>query len=104
MHAAADNTISARSRQAAIPAHSPAGKLITTWSQRRRQFTPWAFRHLRAVAVTRLAVGIFLVGVGAMLISLSHDRWDAIPLAGAALLLAIGSLDMSAARYASRRG
>ncbi len=102
MNATADTTTTPQSPHAS-PMHPPAGKLVSIWLQARRRFTPWAYPRLRALAVTRLAVGIFLVGLSAVLIADGHDGWAAIPLAGAALHLAIGFLDMSAARFASRR-
>jgi hypothetical protein len=93
MYALKDNTT----------AHSPAGKLVGAWARGRRQISPWAYPRLRALAVTRLTVGIFLIVVGALLVSHGHDGWAAVPFAGAALLLAIGSLDMAAARSAAPR-
>ncbi len=103
MYATADNTTTSQTQQPTNPTDSPAGKLVRTWAQGRRRFTPVAYPRLRALAVTRLAVGIFLVGLGAVLISHGDEGWAAIPLAGAALNLAIGSLDMGAARLASRQ-
>jgi hypothetical protein len=84
-------------------ARPPASNLVTIWAQGRRRITPSAYPRLRALGVIRLAVGIFLVGLGAVLISLGHAGWAAIPLAGAVLNLAIGSLDTTAARYAHPR-
>jgi hypothetical protein len=93
MYALKDNTA----------AHQASSKLVATWARGRRQVTPWAFPRLRALAVTRLTVGIFLTVVGAVLIAYGHDGWAAVPFAGAALLLTIGSLDMAAARSAAPR-
>jgi hypothetical protein len=84
-------------------AHSPTSKLVATWARGRRQITPWAFPRLLFLAVTRLTIGIFLVGVGAVLVARGHDGWGAVPFAGAALLLAIGSLDMAVVRSAAPR-
>jgi hypothetical protein len=46
----------------------------------------------------RFAVGIFLVGVGALVLSRGHYGLAAVPLAGAALLFSIAYLDMTVAR------
>jgi hypothetical protein len=101
MLAPADNPTTSPSQQTANPTHPTAGKLVSMWSQGRRRFTPYAYPRLRALAITRLAISVFLVG--AVLMSHSHDGWAAIPLAGAVLLFAVGSLDMSASRLASRK-
>jgi hypothetical protein len=84
-------------------AHPPASNLVAAWARGRRQVTPWAYPRLRALGAIRLAVGIFLTVLGALLISHGHDGWAAVPFAGAALNLAIGSLDTTAARYAAPR-
>jgi len=84
-------------------AHRPASKLVASWARGRRQITPWAYPRLRALGAIRLAVGIFLTVLGALMVSDGHDGLAAIPFAGAALLLAIGALDTAAARYASPR-
>ena len=103
MRAAADNTTTSLSAQAASPAHRPAGRLVSSWSQGRRRFTPYAYPHLRGLGVTRLAVGLFLAALGAVFISQDHDGLAIVPLAGAALVLAIGCLDLRAARLTPRR-
>jgi hypothetical protein len=78
-------------------AHPPASNLATAWARGRRQNTPWAYPHLRALGALRLTIGLFLTGVGAVLIAHGHDGWAAIPFAGAALHFAIGGLDTTAA-------
>jgi hypothetical protein len=93
MYALKDNTT----------AHPPASNLIAIWARGRRKNTPWAYPHLRALGALRLAIGIFLTGVGAVLLSQGHDAWAAVPFAGAALHFLIGSLDTTAARYAPHR-
>jgi len=84
-------------------AHPPASNLATAWARGRRQHTPWAYPHLRALGALRLTIGLFLAGVGAVLIAHGHDGWAAVPFAGAALHFAIGSLDMTAACSAAPR-
>jgi hypothetical protein len=103
MQALTDNTTGRTGDQVAGPAHRPAGNLVSSWARGRRRITPWAYPYLRALGVTRLAVGVFLAGVGALLLSHGHDGWAAIPFAGAALLFLIGSLDTAAARTAPPR-
>jgi hypothetical protein len=88
---------------AAGPAYRPARTLVSMWAQGRRRITPWAYPHLRALGAVRLAVGAFLVVVAALLVSRGYIGWAAIPLAGAALNLAIGGLDTMAAHPASPR-
>jgi hypothetical protein len=97
MHAVADNTTTSQSQ---LP---PPSKLVRGWLKGRSQYTPWAPSRLRRLAVVRLAVSVFLVGLGATLISYHHDLMAVIPLAGAALVFTIGSLDLRASRYVSRR-
>ena len=79
----------------------PASDLVSSWARARRENTPRAYRHLRGLAAIRFAVGVYLTGLGAVMLSYGHDRLAAIPFAGAALLFAIASLDFSAARTAS---
>jgi hypothetical protein len=98
MHAPTDNTASSRPEQVADPTHPPASSLVSTWARGRRQITPWAYPRLRALAAVRFAVGIFLVGVGALVLSRGHYGLAAVPLAGAALLFSIAYLDMTVAR------
>jgi len=84
-------------------AHPPASKLVAAWARGRRQFTPWAPPRLRALGAIRLAVGIFLTILGALMVSYGHDGLAAVPFAAAPLLFAIGALDTAAARYAPPR-
>ena len=72
-----------------------------SWARRRREITPRAYRHLRGLAAIRFAVGVYLTGLGAVMLSYGHDGLAAIPFAGAELLFAIALLDFSAARTAS---
>ena len=97
MHAVADNTTTSQSQ---LP---PPSKLVRGWLNGRSQYTPWAPARLRLLAIVRLAVSVFLVGLGAVLIAYHHDLMAVIPLGGAALVVTIGSLDLRASRYASRR-
>jgi hypothetical protein len=103
MHAPHDNTTASRFDQVADPAHSPASKLVSSWARGRRQITPWAYQRLGAIAAVRFAVGIFLVGLGVLLLSHGHHGWAALPLVFAALHFAIASLDTTVARSASVR-
>ena len=98
-----DNTTAWRSEQVADPRHPAASNLASIWAQGRRQITPWAYRYLPALAAVRITVGLFLVGLGALFLSQSHDGYAAIALAGAALTLSIGFLDGTAARSARPR-
>jgi hypothetical protein len=95
MHALKDNISPEQCEQVAGPTRRPARNLVSIWARGRRQITPWAYPHLRALAATRLAVGAFLVVLGALLLSHGHSGWAVIPLAGAALNLSIGGLDMT---------
>ena len=79
----------------------PASNLVSSWARGRREITPWAYRHLRGLAAIRFAVGVYLTGLGAVMLSYGHDRLAVIPFAGAAVLFAIAWLDFSAARTAS---
>ena len=98
MHAPHDNTTASRFDQVADPTHSSAGKLVRIWARGRRQITPWAYPRLRALAAVRFAVGIFLVGLSALMLSRGYSGWVALPLAGAALNLSIAYLDITVAR------
>jgi hypothetical protein len=101
MDALKDNTAALES--VASPTHPPASKLVATWARGRRQITPWAYPRLRALGALRLAIGIFLIGVGALLAAHGHAGWATVPFAGAALHLAIGGLDTTAARSVHSR-
>ena len=103
MHAPHDNTTASRFDQVADPAHSSASKLVRIWARGRRQITPWAYPRLRALAAVRCAVGIFLAGLGVLLLSHGHHGWASLPLAFAVLHFAIASLDITVARSASLR-
>ncbi|HUC22636.1 MAG TPA: hypothetical protein VMA73_08010 [Streptosporangiaceae bacterium] len=103
MQALTDNTTGWPGDQMAGPTHRPASNLASSWARGRRRITPWAYPHLRALGATRLAIGLFLTVLGALLLAHGHDGWAAIPLAGAALHFSIGGLDMSAAGIASSR-
>jgi hypothetical protein len=81
----------------------PTSKLVSAWAQGRRNYTPWAYPRLRALAAVRFTVGVFVVGVGAVLMSRGYDALAAVPLAGAVVLFTIASLDLSAARSAAPR-
>jgi hypothetical protein len=100
MHTPTDNTTASGSEQGTEPTKPPARNLVSIWAQGRRRFTPWAYPRLRALAVARLVIGIFVAGVGAVLDSRGHYGWAAIPLAGAVLLFSIAYLDNAAARSA----
>jgi len=57
-----------------------------------------AYPRLRALAAVRFAVGIFLVGLSALMLPRGYSGWVALPLAGAALNLSIAYLDITVAR------
>jgi hypothetical protein len=78
------------------------GNLPTAWGQGRRQVTPWAYPHLRSLGITRLTIGVPLMGVAAWLIS-RGDGFAVIPMAASVLLIAIGSLDLIARRASRSR-
>ena len=103
MHAPHDNTTASRFDQVADPTHSSASKLVRIWARGRRQITPWAYPRLRALAAVRFAVGIFLIGLGTVMVSYGHPGLAAVPLAGAALVFSIACLDFTAARSAHPR-
>jgi hypothetical protein len=98
-----DNTTGLRSEQAAGPTHPPASSLVSMWARGRRRITPWAYPRLRALAAVRFAIGIFLAGLGAVLLSRAYSGWAVLPLVGAALNLSIAYLDSAAARFAAPR-
>jgi hypothetical protein len=103
MYAPTDNSTSPRTGQAAYRAHRLGSNLVSTWARGRRQITPYAYPRLRALAAVRFAVGIFLVGLGAVMLSQGHPGWAVIPLAGSVLLFTIASLDFAAARSLPHR-
>ena len=98
MRAPNDTTTPSRSEQVADPMHPPARNVVSIWARGRRQITPWAYPRLRALAAVRFAVGIFLVGLSALMLSRGNSGWVALPLAGAALNLSIAYLDITVAR------
>jgi hypothetical protein len=98
MRALNDTATPSRSEQVADPTHPPASKLTSNWARGRRQITPWAYPHLRALAAVRFTIGIFLVGLGTLMLSHGHSGLAAVPLAGAALLFSIAYLDFTVAR------
>jgi hypothetical protein len=65
-----------------------------------RLITPWGYRHLRTVAGVRLAVGIFLTCLGAVMLSRGVYGLAALPLAGAAVHFSWGSWQLAIARSA----
>ena len=99
-----DNATLSGSEQVDDPTQRPASHLVRSWARGRRQITPWAYPRLRGLAAVRFIVGIFLVGLGAVLISIGDYGIAALPLAFAALHFTIGYLDISVARSASLRG
>jgi hypothetical protein len=103
MYATQNNTKIPGPEQSADATQPAARGLVAAWARGRSRITPWAYPYLRALGVLRLTVGLFVTVVGVVLISRGHDGLAAIPLAGAVLLFAIGSLDTAAARYAHRR-
>jgi hypothetical protein len=103
MQATNDTITSRQSEQVTDQTHRPASDLASAWARGRRRLTPWAYSHIRALATLRLTIGLFLAGVGALLIAHGHDGWAVIPLAGAALHFSVGSLDMTVIRYARPR-
>jgi hypothetical protein len=103
MQASTHNTTASRSEQIADLTGPPAGNLVAIWTRGRRRITPWAYPRLRALAAVRFVVGIFLTGLGALMLSHGHDGWAPIPLAGAVLVFSIACLDMAAARSAAPR-
>jgi hypothetical protein len=103
MNATTHNTATSLSEQLTDTAQRPTSKLVSAWAQGRRNYTPWAYPRLRAFAAVRFAAGIFVVVVGAVMLSLGYDGLAAVPLAGAVVLFTIASLDLSAARSAAPR-
>jgi hypothetical protein len=103
MQVLTDNTTLRASDQVAGQTHRPASNLVRSWARGRSRITPWAYPYLRALGVTRLAIGVFLTVLGALVLVHGDDVWAAIPLAGAALHFSIGGLDLTAARTALPR-
>jgi hypothetical protein len=69
----------------------------------RRVLPPWEFRHLRAWASARIAGGIALVGLGALMLAYASYGWAAFWLVLAALAFAGGCCELAIARSASAR-
>jgi hypothetical protein len=88
--------------EGANPMQPSASNLTIMWARGRRQITPWAYPHLRALAAIRFVVGIFLAGIGGLMLARGYG-WAALPLAGAALHFAIAYRDITAARSAPVR-
>ncbi len=103
MNAPNGPTTPSLSEQAASPAQPPARGMVSSCARGRRQITPWAYPHLRALAVIRYAVGIFLTAISIPLLSHGQQGWAALTLVGAALVFSIASLDIAAARIARVR-
>jgi hypothetical protein len=95
MYATTDSTTRSGSDQAPLP---HASSLATRWARGRRRITPWAYPYLRALGAVRLTVGTFLVVLAAILIAHGYSPYAVLVLVGAALNLALGSLDTAAAR------
>jgi hypothetical protein len=100
MYAPTHGTTRSGSEQAAQPHVS---HLVAKWAQGRRRITPWAYPYLRALGALRLTLGILLAVAAGLVMSRGYGTYAAILLAGAALHLAIGSLDTAGARAAHPR-
>jgi hypothetical protein len=98
-----DNASLSRSGQVGGPTPRPASYLVRSWARGRRQITPWAYPRLRALAAVRLIVGIFLAGLGAVMISSGYSGIAALPLVFAAVHFSIAYLDITVARSAPPR-
>ena len=94
--------------------HAPDDSTTPLQSLMRRTMLPWEYRHLRAVASVRFAVGGFTLALGLVLLSLGrqaetgHDRRKCYGLAAWFLMLAAlqffgGSMEMKMARSAPPR-
>jgi hypothetical protein len=69
----------------------------------RRVFPSWEFRHLRVWAGARMAGGIVLVGLGALMLAYRSYGWAAFWLVLAALAFAGGYWELTIARSAPAR-
>ncbi len=69
----------------------------------RRVFPPWEYRHLRAWAGARIAGGIVLAGLGALMLAYGSYGWAALWLVLAALAFAGGYWELTIARSAPAR-
>jgi hypothetical protein len=91
--------------QTASPSRPAGNALVSGWARGRRQVTPWwGYKALTVLAVVRFTVGICMLGIGTVLAAVDHSGWAVVPLAGAAVLLTIASLDAGVVRSASHRG
>ena len=63
----------------------------------RRVFPPWEYRHLRAWAGARIAGGLVLAGLGALMLADSSYGWAAFWLVLAALAFAGGCWELTIA-------
>ncbi len=77
--------------------------MVAVHGRGRRRFRPWAYPRLRALAAVRFAIGLFLDGLGALMLSHGYYGWAAVPLAGSAVLFSIVYLDFTVARSAAPR-
>jgi hypothetical protein len=102
MYATQDKTTFSGSEQTANSTHPAERNVVAAWAGGRSRITPWAYPYMRALGVVRLAVGLFLVGLGAVLTAHGDAGIAAIPFVGAVLNLGIGSMDTAAARFAHR--
>jgi hypothetical protein len=83
--------------------YAPNDNTTPSRSGTRRLFTPWAYRrHLRAVANVRFAVGIFLIGLAAVLFARGAYGVAVLPLAGAAAHFSLGYWQLGISRSAPR--
>ena len=69
----------------------------------RRVLPPWEFRHLHAWAAARIAAGIVLVGLAALMLAYGSAGWAAFWLVLAALAFAGGYWELTIARSAPPR-
>jgi hypothetical protein len=81
-----------------------AGQLADLWAfgllgavsaNFRRMISPWGYRHLRGLAITHYASGVFLIGLSAVLAGNGHPGWVVLTLLGTALHFAIGSAEIA---------
>ena len=81
----------------------PTHNTAPSGSGTQRLITPSAHRHLRIVAGVRFAVGIFLAGFGALMLSRGADGLAVLLLTAAAVHFAWGSWQLTIARSAPSR-
>jgi hypothetical protein len=82
--------------------NAPNDNTAPSRSGRQGPITSWGHRHLRVIAAVRFAVGIFLTGLGAVMVSRGAYVLAALPLAGAAVHFSWGSWQLILARSVSR--